>query len=499
MVQNARSKKGKTGAAAQYMTRNQALKKLQVSLPDFRRLCILKGVYPREPSKKAHGKDKVYYYAKDILWLSHERVLGTFRELKTFLKKFKKAVAKGDVMAARKLEEFKPRYSLNHIVRERYPTFTDALRDMDDALCMVQLFSTMPSDDKLFRSRVANCQKLVQEFLTYLMRSRSLNKVFLSIKGIYYQAEVMGQQVTWVAPHQFTPTVDPDVDLKVMLTFLEFYEVLLHFINCKLYHEASLVYPPELTPVWNPDTKDGSGLAAVSRLATKDEAPEMEIEQAANEGSKLFEQCVFYLSREVPTTSLVFVITSFGGQVLWGDHPVLNHQANQSITHHVVDRPKLQGEAVENREYIQPQWVYDCVNNGTLLPTFEYQIGHELPAHLSPFVDDDAEGYMPQRQEYLDRLKGQATEEGPAAIEGADADAQQSDDDAEAEDPAENKTSAEEDQAVLARSLLSRKKRNLYHHIKKEEDVKKSKNATLVKKRKGGEQNATSKRSKKVD
>jgi len=499
MVQNARSKKGKTGAAAQYMTRNQALKKLQVSLPDFRRLCILKGVYPREPSKKAHGKDKVYYYAKDILWLSHERVLGTFRELKTFLKKFKKAVAKGDVMAARKLEEFKPRYSLNHIVRERYPTFTDALRDMDDALCMVQLFSTMPSDDKLFRSRVANCQKLVQEFLTYLMRSRSLNKVFLSIKGIYYQAEVMGQQITWVAPHQFTPTVDPDVDLKVMLTFLEFYEVLIHFINCKLYHEASLVYPPEVAPVWNPDTKDGSGLAALGRLATKDEAPEMEIEQAAHEGNKLFEQCVFYLSREVPTTSLVFVITSFGGQVLWGDHPVLNHQADQTITHHIVDRPKLQGEAVENREYIQPQWVYDCVNNGTLLPTFEYQIGHELPAHLSPFVDDDAEGYMPRRQEYLDRLKGQATEGAPAAIEGADADGQQSDDDAEAEEPAVNKTSAEEDQAVLARSLLSRKKRNLYHHIKKEEDDKKSKNATLATKRKGAEQKGTSKRSKKVD
>ena len=29
------------------------------------------------------------------------------------------AVAKGDVMAAQKLEQFKPRYSLNHIVRER--------------------------------------------------------------------------------------------------------------------------------------------------------------------------------------------------------------------------------------------------------------------------------------------------------------------------------------------------------------------------------------------
>lgn len=37
-------KKGESGAAKNYVTRNQALKKLQVSLSDFRRLCILKGM-----------------------------------------------------------------------------------------------------------------------------------------------------------------------------------------------------------------------------------------------------------------------------------------------------------------------------------------------------------------------------------------------------------------------------------------------------------------------
>lgn len=36
--------KGKAGAAKAYVTRSAAIKKLQCSLADFRRLCILKGI-----------------------------------------------------------------------------------------------------------------------------------------------------------------------------------------------------------------------------------------------------------------------------------------------------------------------------------------------------------------------------------------------------------------------------------------------------------------------
>jgi pescadillo protein len=68
-------KKGTKGEVTKYCTRSQALKKLQLKLSEFRRLCILKGIFPKEPKKKFKGINKTYYFLKDIKFLANERLL----------------------------------------------------------------------------------------------------------------------------------------------------------------------------------------------------------------------------------------------------------------------------------------------------------------------------------------------------------------------------------------------------------------------------------------
>ena len=81
-------KKYQAGEATQYISRKHARKRLQLTLADFRRLCILKGIYPREPkNRKKAGKGKAsysrtYYFMKDIQWLSHEPLINKFRDHK---------------------------------------------------------------------------------------------------------------------------------------------------------------------------------------------------------------------------------------------------------------------------------------------------------------------------------------------------------------------------------------------------------------------------------
>ncbi|KAF4011582.1 hypothetical protein G4228_003622 [Cervus hanglu yarkandensis] len=474
------------GSATNYITRNKARKKLQLSLADFRRLCILKGIYPHEPKhKKKVNKGstaaRTFYLIKDIKFLLHEPIVNKFREYKVFVRKLRKAYGKSEWNTVERLKDNKPNYKLDHIVKERYPTFIDALRDLDDALSMCFLFSTFPRTGKCHVHTIQLCRRLAVEFMHYVIAARALRKVFLSIKGIYYQAEVLGQPIVWITPYTFSHDHPTDVDYRVMATFTEFYTTLLGFVNFRLYQSLNLHYPPKLESQVHTEAKTSEDtyaldsesslekLAALSaslarvvvptaeeeaevdefpadgEMAAQEEDRRKELE-AQEKHKKLFEGLKFFLNREVPREALAFVIRSFGGIVSWDKSLCIGATydvTDPGITHQIVDRPGQQTPVI-GRYYVQPQWVFDSVNARLLLPVADYFPGVQLPPHLSPFVTEKEGDYVPP-----EKLKLLALQRGehPGNLNESEEEDEEEDDEGDGEEEGEKEEEEEDMEA----------------------------------------------------
>lgn len=410
-----------------------------------------------------------------------------------------------------------PRMTLDHIIKERYPTFVDALRDLDDALSMLFLFANLPSTTYVSPKAIALCQRLCHEFQHYLIVTHSLRKSFLSIKGIYYQATIQGQDILWLVPYKFVQRVSGDIDFRIMATFIDFYTTLLGFVNYRLYTSIGLVYPPKFNKesdeqgaeldaftlegkkvgsaspqaaITNGDEENhgNPNQRAISTIAQTEadrltlatvvnqedesppdqpsEEPQPDSNEAldpfhplpslggdvlpqpqflSNEASTLFADFTFFLSRETPRAPLEFLLKAFGcKRVGWdpvlGDGAYTTDEKDETITHQIVDRPNLPPGAflelpaitngdddddgqkgaeedvvlrpeerrrVLGRIYVQPQWVWDCVNQGRLVRSDLYAPGAVLPPHLSPWVKAKRGGYDPTKTVEEQEVEGE--------------------------------------------------------------------------------------------
>ena len=327
---------------------------------------------------------------------------------------------------------------------------------MDDALSMIHLFALLPSKNSIRAKKVATCQRLVREWNMYVIKSRCLRKCFISIKGIYYQAEIMGEKITWLVPHKFSQDLPTDVDYHVMMTFLDFYEVFLSFVFYRLYATLGLKYPPTIdrerdnlgSYMYSVQTEElmkeipeeekeelGRSFIAIIIIIIEKEEEESEQNKAAlkenlqvltsinmndstveeeyqldeafaeddeakallkkqielKQFTNLFSNFVFFISREVPRENVEFLILCFGGKIGWEGENSPYSYTDSAITHVIMDRPTI-AQKIDNRDYVQPQWLFDCVNNGIILPCDLYVPGKPLPPHLSPFVNNEAEG-----------------------------------------------------------------------------------------------------------
>ncbi|GKB64054.1 pescadillo [Tanacetum coccineum] len=148
------------------------------------------------------------------------------------------------------------------------------------------------------------------------------------------------QKVTWLTPHALQQVMPQDVDYKIMLTILVFYEfvdqILFLVLSISNFELINLKYPHIIDPRLKALAAD---LYALTRYVgakdrtngTNDEESELRLAQLhdqlpSNEPGALMNLVVnaIFVSENdeetrVSRESLLFVITSFGGVVSWGE------------------------------------------------------------------------------------------------------------------------------------------------------------------------------------
>ncbi|ELP89283.1 hypothetical protein EIN_487950 [Entamoeba invadens IP1] len=437
---------------SKYMTRSQAIKRLSLNMSQFRRLCILKGIHPRVPPKTTEAQERQIFYTRDdISSLVHDKVTAKLLSMRAFKKKLQRLENRKE-FGTKKIVERScvPQLDLKDTIRERYPTFADCLKDLGDCLSMVYMFASQGLTTGERSQHVKLARRYVLEWEAYVKHQGLLRKCFISTKGFFYTASVCGIPVTWIVPHEFMIEKSETVDFNVLHEFLNFYVILMKFVCFKLYNTAGLVYPPRIDYVPGTeflgevhveriaeskkktfeikqikqekpivvdeliDVKDavkGSENAIATEMAKEsgvksDETIEKEkmeeldtnnrieeVDLGNRSGQGLMSGLVFYVQKEV-AQNVKFVIECVGGMIVTDVN-------DEQITHQVGERGEHKTIA---REFVQPQWIFDCVNENFLLPCAEYEIGKKLPPHLSPYGNGDGD-YISERRKELDNIK----------------------------------------------------------------------------------------------
>lgn len=409
-----------------YLSRMQATRLLQLDAIHFRRLCILKGIYPRAlptSKQKQSGNEKQYYLAREIKWAVHDHLTERMAAQRAWEKKVKRAQAMGRKDHLRTLSSalVKPRHSLVATIKERYPYFVDAVRDVDDAMSMILLYAFLSPEVRsdsnvevphsLTSALHEKAVAISSQWNDYVTRARVLTRGFISVKGYYYEALVKGERVRWLCPHEYAHKFPKGIQQFILLSFLEFYLEMMRFVLYKLNADLKRELEEEeraeadgevntnaedftrettLTAVATTGTAiDGNGEEKAAKKSTV--ADPKRIREAANKlcmvdeelrkVRSLFRGLTFFISREVPAKHAKLVIESCGGRV------AAEYQSG-NLTHVVMDRPALPpGMAREDHlEYVQPQYLFDCLNSRVLLPVNGYRLGEDLPPHVSPFT-----------------------------------------------------------------------------------------------------------------
>lgn len=381
-------------AVKKFVSRKTAIERLKVTETQFNRLTVLSNVYPVvADTKNCYDRvDGWYYTIEDIKKIFYSE---TYEVLKENLKKSdrrERFLKVDQIVRADKICDME--FNFVDLIKQKYDSLGTSIEDLGNSLRHLYFIKMLELEE---------VSEDLDKFEKFVTEKKLLNKAFLSKKGIYFAFNIEKVMVVWMVPYPGTNLkdwIEEKVDLPTEAPVHEF-----DFLDFGSFSEDE---SEEITEnvVTNDDNKFDIALLKYScpllRVHLKLVLCKLNALLESKESSKIlfFEGKKFFIDVEGFEHWISFIISNAGGQLVSKD------LADLIITESVdlVDHSKL---------YIQPQYVFDCLNKDECLPTDLYLVGMDLPQHISPFpnvmetIDSRSLKLLSNKKKYsiLDRVE----------------------------------------------------------------------------------------------
>lgn len=376
-----------------FASRKAAINKLNLTEKQFDKLTVLFGIYPViADSKNCYDKaDGWYYKIEDIKRIFFSETYETLN--KNIKKDSKRAKLEKCMLLERAAKILNDEYNFVDLVKQKYESFGKSVDDLGNSMRNLYLIDLLKIDD---------VKTELEMFEKFVIDRKLLNKAFMSIKGVYFGFNIENIIVSWMVPYPGTDLneiVEEKLDQPIEKAKYDF-----DFLDFGSLSEE------ESEEVEKCDLNDPNKLD-ISLLKYASPLLKIHLKLCIHklnliyndkniENTGIFSEMVFNIGIKSIFNQLKFAILACGGKI--SDQAESKYIITEMVE--LIDPEKI---------YIQPQFIFDCINQAKVLPFDLYLVGKELPPHISPFpnvidtIDSRALKLLSNKKKYsiLDRVE----------------------------------------------------------------------------------------------
>lgn len=358
-----------------YISKKRAAKELDLTINEFNIMCIYSSIYPvivQNKKQQLDRADDFYYTIDDIKEVAVSACYKTFKASKKREIKRETFIKEGMVERAKKLKGIQMK--LIPIIQRKYNSFGESMCDLGNTLTFLNVAKT---------HKIQGDYSVLDEFKKFVDENFLLKYAFLSRRGIFSQIDIEDKIVVWKEPYKITDDVDLDLSKK-KIEKTEDTQLMYDYANGFVDFEKDAT-----------DLGQGNFLENDEKEVVEDKGyyylfhaipvlcmhvklllHKMKTMDLKSKRKKYFDKMVFEIRNNTVEDKMEQIIMKLGGTV--------QTEAFENIEKLVVICEDVE-IVEEGKVYVQPQYVFDCLNSDKKLDVENYLVGKKLPPHASPF------------------------------------------------------------------------------------------------------------------